>query len=240
MKNYLIRVSYDGSNYYGSQYQVDKPSIEGAIRDSLEKYFHMKIPLTISSRTDRGVHSLDHPMLIKLPIEIDILKTRRNLNWCLPSDIQINSIIEVDKKFHPRFNSKEKTYRYVISQEINVFNSRYVTYYRNEIDVEKLKEIKDLYIGRHDYFNFTSKNKKEDYVREVTSIDIIQENDQVIFYISGKGFLRFMIRNIISSFLEYNEDKLTKEKLLLVIDRKIDYTFSKSDPNGLTLFKVIF
>lgn len=238
--SYLIRVSYDGSSYYGSQKQLDKPTIESELKKGLEKYFKLSVPLTISSRTDRGVHALDHPMLIKLPLEIDVNKTARNLNWLLPDDIQVNSIEKVDAKFHPRYLSKEKTYRYVLGTEIDVFNSRYVTYYRNEIDIEKLKQLIDVIVGKHNFVNFTSKNPREDYVREVTNIEIKQENNRTVFYVSGTGFLRYMVRNIIACFLEFNEDTLSLDDIKDIVDVNTTYTFKRVDPNGLCLYKVKF
>lgn len=238
--NYLIRVSYDGSEYFGSQKQDNVPTIEGQLKKTLEKYFKMQVTLVISSRTDRGVHSLDHPMLIKLPLEVDVEKTQRNLNWILPKDIKINSMEKVAPKFHPRYNSKEKTYRYRLSSNINVFNSRYVTYYRNEIDVDKLQTIIPLIEGEHNFINFTSKNPREDYVRTVKEIKIRRLGDEVIFYVTGTGFLRFMVRNIIACFLAYNENKLTSEDIAKIINNEINHTFKRAEPNGLCLLEVKF
>lgn len=238
--NYLIRVAYDGSSYYGSQTQVDKPTIEQTMKECFEKYFKLKISLTISSRTDRGVHALDHPMLIKLPIEVDVDKTMRNLNWVLPEDIQIMKMEKVDQSFHPRYYSKEKTYRYRISSNITPFNSRYVTYYRNDINIEKVQSAANIIIGEHDFFNFTSKNPREDYVRNVLDIKIVKENDEIVFYVCGKGFLRYMVRNIIASLLAINEDKITEDDLKKIINREMEYNFKRSEPNGLCLYEVKF
>lgn len=237
-RHYLIRVSYDGSSYYGSQQQKDKPTIEGVLRQTLQNYFKLTIPVMISSRTDRGVHSLDHPILIKIPFDVDTQKTLRNLNWCLPDDIKIISMQEVSKKFHPRFNSKEKTYRYKLSQNINVFNSRYVTYIRQEFDIEKCNEIIEVIKGQHDFSNFTSKNPKENKVRKVTDIKIEKEGDTFIFYVSGEGFLRFMVRNIIACFMEYNEGKISKQDVIDIVNNEYKYNFKKADPQGLCLFNV--
>lgn len=238
--HYLIRVSYDGSSYYGSQAQVSLPTIEKVLRDTLQGYFKMKIPVTISSRTDRGVHAIDHPMLIKIPLEVDVAKTMRNLNWNLPSDVQIWEMVKVDPKFHPRYLSKEKTYRYRITNKIDPFNARYVTYYRNEIDVEKLHDIIDIIVGEHNFINFTSKNPREDYVRHVTNIKIERDGNEVVFFVSGKGFLRFMVRNIIACFLEYNEDKLSVEDIKKIIENEMTHNFKRAEPNGLCLYKVEF
>lgn len=238
--SYLLRVSYDGSSYYGSQKQLDYPTIEETLKKTLEKYFKFNVPVTISSRTDRGVHAQDHPILIKLPLEIDVEKTQRNLNWILPSDIGVNSIQKVAADFHPRYHSKEKIYRYRISNQINVFNSRYVTYYRNNIDINKLQNLIPLIVGKHNFINFTSKNPREDYVREVTNIKIIKEHDETVFYVGGTGFLRFMVRNIIACFLAYNEDNLSCEQIKDIIEVKVEHTFKRVEPNGLCLYKVKF
>lgn len=238
--SYLLRVSYDGSSYYGSQKQADKPTIEQSLRQSVEKYFKISVPLVISSRTDRGVHSLDHPILIKLPFEIDTQKTARNLNWVLPDDIQVLRIEKVNPDFHPRYHSKEKTYRYRISKNINVFNSRYVTYYRNYIDVKKLEHLIPLIVGKHNFVNFTTKNPREDYVRNVLNIQIKSIGDEVIFYITGTGFLRYMVRNIIACFLDYNEGVLSLEDVSKIVNNEIEHTFKRAEPNGLCLLEVKF
>ena len=56
---YLIKFSYDGSNYNGYQYQKNLPSIQESLEIALTKVNNnQKTTATATGRTDKGVHAL--------------------------------------------------------------------------------------------------------------------------------------------------------------------------------------
>ena len=55
----LIRISFLGTSFYGTQKQSDKKTIQGDFESLLSRVYDEKVKVTISSRLDRGVHALD-------------------------------------------------------------------------------------------------------------------------------------------------------------------------------------
>jgi len=56
-KRIALLLEYDGTNYFGFQWQANAPSIQGAIEKALEKLTGEKVRVLGSSRTDTGVHA---------------------------------------------------------------------------------------------------------------------------------------------------------------------------------------
>lgn len=57
MKNYLIIIEYDGTNFVGWQSQKNGISIQKEIERALGKILKLKIKLIGAGRTDKGVHA---------------------------------------------------------------------------------------------------------------------------------------------------------------------------------------
>ena len=86
------------------------------------------------------------------------------------------------------------------------------------------KEIKS-FIGKHDFKSFVSEDAvKDDYVREIFDAYIEEENDKLIFYFIGTGFMKYQVRNMVGTLF-----KVGKGKLELGIVDKIfkDETYKK-------------
>ena len=57
MINYLIKIEYDGTKYFGWQTQKNGKSIQDTIEKALKKVLRHKIRITGAGRTDKGVHA---------------------------------------------------------------------------------------------------------------------------------------------------------------------------------------
>ena len=57
MKNYLLKIEYDGTKYVGWQFQKNGKSIQDAIEIALYRMFKFKIRVIGAGRTDKGVHA---------------------------------------------------------------------------------------------------------------------------------------------------------------------------------------
>ena len=161
---YLIRFSYDGTNYNGFQKQKkDKNTIQGKIEEAL-KYINdgKDTKLTASGRTDKGVHALDQCAHVDINVNITPYKLKRALNSLLEADIHITSVEEVDNEFHARYMVKNKTYMYIINTgEYNPINRNNSYQLCKKLDIKKMnKAIKD-FIGKHDFSSFCSNEDKK-------------------------------------------------------------------------------
>ena len=123
-----IIISYDGSNYFGSQIQPNKITIQSILNDILIT-LNIKTTLEFSGRTDKGVHAFKQVLSCEIPTYWQNLsKLKITLNKLLPNSIYIRRIEKVDIKFHARFSAIKREYRYLITNKtLTPFNSSYLT-----------------------------------------------------------------------------------------------------------------
>lgn len=57
MKNYLLTITYDGTNYHGWQVQNNAPTVQKTMQDAIEQILGVRESIVGCSRTDSGVHA---------------------------------------------------------------------------------------------------------------------------------------------------------------------------------------
>ena len=239
----LAKVAYLGTSYHGWQIQPNALSIQQVIEETLSKVLNSPIKIYGSGRTDAGVHALNQTFHFEINKEVDLDRLKYSINSLLPEDISINSFEVVDESFHARFSAKAKHYQYVINiGQKNPFNYQAATYYPYPFDEVLFKKALALFVGKHSYKNFTSKEVDEDnYVREIYKIDIKKEEDLIKVDLYGNGFMRYMIRDIIGTCLAVSSNK---EELTYIQDRLDNesdmHTSYRAPSEGLFLIEVIY
>ena len=71
MKNYLLKIEYDGTNFVGWQSQKNGKSIQDCVEIALKKVLKSNIRIIGSGRTDKGVHALSQYASFKFAKKID-------------------------------------------------------------------------------------------------------------------------------------------------------------------------
>ena len=109
---FLIKFSYDGTNYSGYQKQPGLNTIEGKLEEALTKINNgVKTTITSTGRTDKKVHALSQYGHADIKVSITEYKLKRALNSNLPEDIHVIDTKIVNDNFHARYNVAEKTYK---------------------------------------------------------------------------------------------------------------------------------
>ena len=109
------------------------------------------------------------------------------------------------------------------------------------MDIPLLKESLKKFIGKHDFRNLTSKeiDEEDDFIREIYSIDIKEDNNQISIFFRGNGFMRYMIRFMVGVGLAIAEHKEDISYIDTILDNKERNIISyKTPPNGLYLLEV--
>lgn len=223
---FLLKISYDGSNYCGYQSQPNLPTVQNCLEEALTKINDgKKTMIYATGRTDKGVHALCQYAHADLDVNITEKKLKRAMNSNLPDDIHIIDTKQVEDTFHARYNVLTKEYRYYINLgEYNPLERNYVFQYNYNLDINKMKEAIKYYIGTHDYRAFVTENKeKENCVRTVYEASIEKlENNKIEIKFTGNGFLRYQVRNMVGLLIKVGENKINPEdveKILLSKDR---------------------
>ncbi|MCB0368888.1 MAG: tRNA pseudouridine(38-40) synthase TruA, partial [Bdellovibrionales bacterium] len=125
----------------------------------------------------------------------------------------------------------------------SVFLHRYADWVRYPLSLNYLNETSSLLLGEHDFKSFQSVGTPVPHtVRTIYSARWRQLNNDVLeFRITGSGFLKQMVRNIVGTqlFLERKSEK--PEKIREIMDLK-DRTQAgpPAPPQGLYLCRVYY
>jgi len=239
MESKLLKaiISYDGSKFYGMQKQPQKPTIQGEIENALLK-LNINSPLNHAGRTDRGVHALNQVVSFYAPKYWKNEKLKNSLNKLLHPYIHIKKILNAPDGFHPRFDAKKRSYRYVITPHFSPHFADYATFYPYNIDLELINKALQLLKGKHDFTHFAKTGSEvNSYERVIYESKAFKYKNLTIVKIAGNGFLRGQIRIIIDFILKINEKKLSLNDLKEQLNGKL---ISKhlADPNGLYLERI--
>ncbi len=239
---FLIKFSYDGSNYAGFQSQPNLNTIQYQIEEALTKVNNnIKTTICATGRTDKGVHALCQYAHTDINISITEEKLKRALNSNLPDDIHIISTKQVDENFHARYNVKGKEYKYYINLgEYNPIERNYVFQYNHELNVENMKKGITYFVGTNDYRAFVTENKeKTNCIRTIDKATIETKNNKLIITFHGTGFLRYQVRNMIGLLIKIGENKISPETVEKILASKDRTKSGKTAPAvGLYLTKV--
>ncbi len=243
MKNYKIKVQYDGTRYNGWQRQGNtKNTIEERFESVLSKMAGHSVEVFASGRTDAGVHALGQVANFKCKTPLLPDEIKEYLNHYLPEDVAVTEIEEADERFHSRLLAKSKTYEYRIAlAKPDVFIRKYVFFSPGEVDLSAMKSAAELLLGKHDFKGFSSDKTKKSTERTIYSLDVLLNENLLTIRINGSGFLYNMVRIIAGTLLSVGRGERTPENICEVFAANNRELAGPTLPAcGLTLIEVFY
>ena len=233
MRNILMKVSYDGTDYNGFQTQPIGCTIQDVLEKAIESLSGEKLKITASGRTDAGVHARGQVFNFYTGAPIPVERWCSALNSRLPEDIVVTDALEVPMEFHSRREAKRKTYRYTINanQFPDLFNQRYQFHHYGKLDTAAMEKGLRYLIGTHDFTSFASRQStKPSHVRTIyeawmeLDMSMCRPNSRdrgvIHTYLTGSGFLQHMVRIIMGTLMEVGEGKRSPESIQSVLEAK--------------------
>jgi tRNA pseudouridine38-40 synthase len=244
MPRRLLTIKYDGTNYCGWQVQPNGISVQETVGNALSSVLCGTIGVTGCSRTDAGVHANMFCLHFDSNSTISNDKLVLAVNAHLPHDIAAYDCITVADDFHARYSALGKTYIYKIynSPYRDPFGFKYSLQVSKKLDEDLLNCACKAFFGTHDFKGFCSQGSSvTDTVRTITDCSVVRHGDEIIFSITGDGFLYNMVRIIVGTLLEIGYGKINPEDLPRIIsscDRNLAGPTAKA--HGLYLNKVFY
>ncbi|OXT06214.1 tRNA pseudouridine(38-40) synthase TruA [Thermoanaerobacterium thermosaccharolyticum] len=244
MRNIVLVIEYDGTNYHGWQIQKNVVTIQETITKAIKKITNEDVDLIGSSRTDAGVHALHQVANFKTCTNIPTSKIPNALNSVLPADIVIKDAFEADMDFHSRYSAKGKRYKYIIYNRrfSSPILKNYSWHISKSLDVEKMRESLKYLEGTHDFSAFkASGSSVKSPVRTVRDISLKKNGFNVEFEIEADGFLYNMVRIIVGTIVDVGLGKINPIDVKEILDSKNRCMAGKTaPPQGLFLTKIYY
>lgn len=245
MRRIKIVLSYDGTEYHGWQVQPGLATIQGAIEQVLAEIEDGPVQVAGSGRTDAGVHALAQVAAFSMRNPIPVDNLRRAMNRLLARDIRVLSVEEAALDFHPRFQARRKTYEYRIfrGEICSPFERRYVYHHPFPLAVSDMIDAAALLEGEHDFRAFAASDERDELelskVRMIFCSRLTLEGERLTYGVTGSGFLKHMVRNIVGVLLEVGKGNVDRAGLLARLEPGCAIPAGPSAPaRGLFLVNV--
>ncbi len=244
MKRFLMRISYDGTNFNGWQSQKEVRTVQQTIEQVLTKIAKTKISTICAGRTDRGVHALRQYANFDFPLKMTTEQIRMALISNLPEDISILNVFRVKEDFNARYSAISRTYKYIITKNKTPFNRFYKSFIPNKnISLDRLKECLPFFLGKHDFTSFSKYNPDLNHcLCDVINFKVTEKNNDFIFEITANRFLHNMVRRIIGTIINISHtdvDPKIIQDLIKEKDQK-NKLITTSPSQGLYLAEVVY
>lgn len=220
---YLIRFSYDGTNFKGYQSQDGYRTIQNELEEAATKINDgNKVIVKAAGRTDKGVHALDQVASLDIDVSITPYKLKRAMNSNLSDEIHINSVKEISNDYFVRHHIVSKEYHYYINMgEFNPIMRNYVYQHCYMLNVPKMVKAIQYFKGEHDFRAFVTENSvKENCVRTIYEVSIAVKDDVLDIKFVGSGFLRYQVRNMVGALLKVGTGKIEPYEVKEILDSK--------------------
>ncbi len=234
-------IEYDGTDFSGWQRQPEVRTVQGDIETVLEKLCNCRIAITGSGRTDAGVHALGQ--VAHADVEFDKLeRIRTGLPAMLPFDIAVTEVEEVDSSFHARFQAVSRFYRYRIEKNKHPLQNRYshTLTLSGELNTSDMQNAAELSRGRNDWMAMAKEGSdNSDWIVNVLSADVIEDDSGWTFLIRANRFLRGMVRIWSGTLVSIGSGAAQPELITELLETKDRASAGVSLPGkGLTLMEV--
>ncbi|XP_019736804.1 tRNA pseudouridine synthase-like 1 isoform X1 [Hippocampus comes] len=229
-------------------HQLEKKGVQDHLEDALRRLRPLNpVSLSISSRTDRGVHALSNSAHFdfqrkndKPPFTEEILVEA--LNFHLKAEqISVTRAYRVPDDFHARFRALSRTYVYRIALGVSqpaqlplgerdmCWNLRHT-----ELDVEAMREAAAMLVGTHDFSSFRAVNSDMPFRNPVKTLDVasIQPgrafvcehfHREIPFWeltFQSKSFLYKQVRRMTGALVAVGQGRISLTKLKDILESR--------------------
>ena len=224
---YFIKLSYDGTDFCGWQFQPNAVSVQERLESALSTLLKERVQVTGAGRTDSKVNAIGYIAHFDYDRVIDTSALGYKLNAILPRGIVVHSISAVQEDLHARFSAKRREYTYFLHRTKDPFIENRSYFCNWDLDIDAMNEAAGLLLGTHDFrcFEKTGSDNRTSICTVTEAFWTPYTPDHVAimgfspaafrpdspvspaplylyFRISADRFLRNMVRAVVGSLLE--------------------------------------
>lgn len=240
----ILILEYDGTNYYGFQFQKNEPTIQAKIEEALLKLTGEDLRVLAASRTDTGVHARGQVVCFRTVSLLPPVRFIEGLNFYLPEDIAVRAAYRVNDSFNVRSDAVSREYKYCVLNSLarSPLTRRYTYQVKADLNIGDMDLACRELIGRHDLIAFASElaaDETESTVREIYRAEVMKQGEMVVFDIVASSFLRHQIRNTAGALIRVGMGKMSINEFKKLMEIKKPGKAGPAAPAcGLCLEKV--
>jgi tRNA pseudouridine38-40 synthase len=258
VRNLKLILSYDGADFAGWQVQPGRTTVQGALASAIGRLSGENVLPQGSGRTDAGVHALAQVASFMIESAIPAENWVRALNDILPASIRVLEATEAAPDFHARKSARAKTYCYRMYRAAICppFLARYVWHYPYPLLEDAMMAAAGVVVGERDFTSFAAvdpervermaskegagaNDVRPTNVRTIFSSSWARDGDELIYMVSGSGFLHHMVRNLVGTFLLIGKGTVSEEEFRRILNARERTAAGPTAPaSGLYLVKV--
>ncbi|HKH48498.1 MAG TPA: tRNA pseudouridine(38-40) synthase TruA [Thermoanaerobaculia bacterium] len=214
MNSYHLLVSYRGERYAGWQRQENALAVQEVLEIALERLLGRAVRVAGASRTDAGVHARGQAVSLELEAPFAPRGLVHGTNHHLPEDVRVMAACSMPLGFHARKHAASKTYSFRLSRApvISPLDAPYTVRVPRDVDPERMARATESLPGRHDFSAFALAGGSHGQpFRTIQAAFWEERGAELVFRITGDGFLRGMVRALVGTLIEVGTGRRTPE-----------------------------
>ena len=240
-----LTLSYDGTEYNGWQVQPGLPTIQGLLEEAFLDIEKAPVHVAGSGRTDAGVHALAQVAAVSIRNPIPTRNLKKALNRLLPFDIRVIAVEEAHENFiRVSMRSQRRTNTGCIAAK-SVRPSSDAMYIIIRIrwtmrsSSTPRVNLKANSTSPHSPLRMIAMRKSDRKCGASFHRKRILTDERLIYRVTGSGFLKHMVRNIVGTLLEVGKGNVDAERLRWLLTAPPDIKAGPTAPAcGLFLIEV--
>ena len=220
VKRFAATVSYDGTDFAGSQRQASDRTVQQELETAAMALFGAPVRVEMAGRTDSGVHAIGQVAAFGADTALDAATVGRALNAHLPDDVAVRDAREVVAGFDPRRWARRRWYRYSIwNQEArSPLLRRTAWHVRGPLDRQAMQQATNALAGRQDFIACSGRLEAgRTSVRTIFTAGWRCESDVLLFDIEADAFLPQMVRRLTGALVRVGRRSLEVEEFVRLL-----------------------
>ena len=242
LTKYVLVVEYDGTKYYGFQWQPGLPTIQDEVEKAIKKFCGQSSRVVAASRTDAGVHAKGQVVSFWAKEGLSTITMTKALNYYLPRDIAVKAAYRTSDDFNVRQDALSREYCYYIlnSESRAPLSEGFALHMPGTLDMKPMNKACHLILDSHDFKSFTTfLNNSRNTVRNVYKAEVRRKENLVIFRMIADSFLPHQVRNTVGLLIRLGLGKIGLDDFKDIMEaRTPDLAGPRAPARGLCLNRV--
>lgn len=243
-QRWALLLQYDGTEFAGSQWQPNRPTVQGALKSALEELTGQQSQVSLAGRTDAGVHASGQVGSFVTDISIEQMPGHRwvrGLNHFLPSAVAVQEAAAVPAEFDPRRDAVSRSYVY----RIRLANQRQPLWERQAwvvpigFDAEQARAALSALVGPHDFAALTPPTDERSTIRTLREATVEVGEETLCIHFRADAFLQHQVRRMVGAIVEVARGRQALDKFIRAFEHGVPGSMGPTAPAcGLTLANV--